>query len=132
MTDPLMSMARFAALADAYGGAVARWPTAERENAYRLAAQPGARAILARAAQVDTVLDSWTVASPSTALRRSVLPPARRQSPQARLKLWWSGIGIAAALAGAAAGSVAAAAVAPADRAGDNATAFGDLAGQES
>jgi len=50
----------------------------------------------------------------------------------ARAKLWWSGVGIAAALAGAAAGTAAVATAAPVDATPESSTSFGDIAGQES
>jgi hypothetical protein len=131
MTEPL-TLDRFRALADAYGGVIDRWPVGARAAAMRMAADPVAQAILVDAGALDVALDAWMVPAPSAALRDLVMPvalPAARA--WRRAKLWWSGIGIATALAGAAAGSVAAAAVAPADPPSEAATAFGDLGGQE-
>ena len=48
-----------------------------------------------------------------------------------RARLWWSGVGIAAALAGATAGTAAVAIAAPVDAMSDSATSFGDVAGLE-
>ncbi|HEX5378965.1 MAG TPA: hypothetical protein VFW47_10345, partial [Phenylobacterium sp.] len=61
MSEVEMSRERFEALAEAHGGAVARWPVAERRAAQALAAaEPEfARAVLARAEQLDAVLDAW-------------------------------------------------------------------------
>jgi hypothetical protein len=130
MTDPL-TPARFAELADAYGGVLARWPEQVRAEAMALALLPEMRAILAEAGQLDAQLDLWRVAAPSPALRERVLA-ARRMPLSRRARLWLSGLGVAAALAGAAAGSVATAAALPSDHAvSDDATVFGDLSQQE-
>ncbi|USI74717.1 hypothetical protein [Sphingomonas morindae] len=131
MTEPLTE-ARFRALADAYGGVVQRWPEAERAAALEMARLPQWQAVLAEAARLDARLDLWTVAPPSPALQARILA-ARRLPLSRRARLWWSGIGLATALAGAAAGSVAAAAL-PIDHgaAVDEATAFGALPQQES
>lgn len=128
MTERL-SPARFAELAEAYGGAVARWPEAVRGLALALAREPSMAAILAAADELDARLDAWRVAAPSPALRAAIWE--RRPRPLLRrARLWWSGLGIAAAVAGAAAGSLAAAAL-PVDHAAEEATAFGNLSGQE-
>lgn len=131
MTDALTE-ARFIELADAYGGAVARWPEAVRAEATAMAKRPAMQAVLAEAARLDARLDGWWVEAPSAALRERV--QASRRSPLSRrARLWWSGIGIATALAGAVAGSVAASAALPSDHAvSDEATAFGDLSQQDS
>lgn len=129
MTEPL-SPERFAALADGYGGTIARWPEAVRGPALTLARDPATAAILGEAERLDVLLDRWRVAAPSAALQAAIMK--RRHRPWARrARLWWSGLGIAAAVAGAAAGSLAAAATLPADRAADESTAFGNLAVQE-
>ena len=56
-----MTRDRFQALAETYGGAVVRWPAAERDAALALAAaEPDfARAVLARAESLDAILDAW-------------------------------------------------------------------------
>lgn len=137
MREPL-TLARFEAMADAYGGAVSRWPAAYRDAATVLATQPAARDILDRASALDGALDAWRVAPPAMALRERIVAaapaPARRIMTRARL--WWSGVGVAAALAGAAAGTVAVAITAPIDATPDGATSFGatafdDVAGSE-
>jgi len=129
MTEPLTER-RFVELADAYGGVIARWPEAVRAQAMELAQRPDMRAVLAEAERLDARLDLWTVAAPAPALAARIAA-ARRAPLSRRARAWWSGIGIATALAGAAAGSVAAAVVAPPGHAmSDDATAFGDL-GQE-
>jgi hypothetical protein len=130
MTDPL-TPDRFAELADAYGGVVARWPEEVRAEAMEMARLPEMQAILASASQLDARLDLWRGTAPSQALHGRVLA-ARRISVSRRARLWLSGLGIATALAGATAGSVAVAAALPTDHTvSDDATAFGDLAQQE-
>lgn len=131
MTETL-TLERFRKLAEAYGAIIARWPAEAREAALLMAGDPRARAILDEAAALDAALDRWTVPAPAAEARERMLPAARPVAAAwRRARLWWSGIGIATALAGAAAGSVAAAAVSPADGPGESATAFGELGGQE-
>lgn len=131
MIEP-MTLERFEALADAYGGVVARWPEAERAAAMQIAAKPEASAILARALALDEALDAWTVPPVSAGLRARVLgaAPVPSRDLVRRARLWWSGIGIAAALAGAAAGTAAVAMVPPIDASGGT-TSFGDVGRQE-
>lgn len=70
MTSP-MSPARFAALLDAEGGDLARWPAAEREAAEaRLAADPAAREALRACAPLDAAFAALRAAPPAK------LPPA--------------------------------------------------------
>lgn len=132
MRDQL-TLTRFQELADAYGGVMARWPEQHRAAAVALAAHPAAREILDAASALDDSLDAWRVPPPSLLLRDRVLArapaPTRRNATKA--SLWWSGIGLAAALAGATAGTAAVAFVAPIDAASDGATSFGDIAGSE-
>ncbi len=132
MREPLTAD-RFRALADAYGGVVARWPEDHREAAVQMASQPAAREILAQALALDEVLDAWTVAPPSISLRERLTAdaPAPKRRLAARGRLWWSGIGIAATLAGATAGTAAVAIVSPLDPPSDSSTSFGDVGGQE-
>lgn len=130
MTEPLTE-ARFAELADAYGSVVARWPDAVRAEAIEMARRPAMQALLAEAERLDARLDLWKVDAPSAALRDRIEAPHRRQFSR-RARLWWSGIGIATALAGAAAGSVAASAALPSDPVvAEDATAFGGLSQQD-
>lgn len=127
-----LTEARFIELADAYGAVVARWPETVRAEAMEMAKRPAMQAVLAEAERLDTRLDLWTTEAPSAALRDRVIY-ARHTSRSRRARLWWSGIGIATALAGAAAGSVAASATLPSDHVvSDDATAFGDLSQQDS
>lgn len=130
MTDPL-TPARFIALAEAYGSVVARWPEEVREQAMAMARLPAMQDILAEAGWLDGHLDLWRVTAPSSMLRDRILK-SRPVTWSRRARLWWSGIGIATALAGAVAGSVAASAALPGDHApSDDATAFGDISQQE-
>jgi hypothetical protein len=132
MTEPL-TLDRFRDLADAYGAAVARWPEPVRAAAMHMATEPAAAAILERAAALDTTLDAWRVPAPDRSLHDRVTrsAPGRATSFVTRAGLRWSGIGIAAALAGAVAGTAAVAAVAPADTHVESNSSFGDIAGQE-
>lgn len=130
MTEPLTEK-RFIALADAYGGVVARWPEAVRTEAMEMAKRPAMQAVLAEAERLDARLDLWKVEAPSAALRDRV-NASRRMPLSRRTRLWWAGISIATAMAGAAAGSVAASAALPSDHAvSDDATAFGELSQQD-
>jgi hypothetical protein len=131
MTE-VLTEARFIELANAYGAVVARWPEAVRAEAMELAMRPAMRVVLAEAERLDARLDLWKVEAPSSALRDRI-HASHRMPWSRRARLWWSGIGIATALAGAAAGSVAASAALPSSHAvSDDATAFGDLSQQDS
>jgi hypothetical protein len=132
MTE-LLTFDRFRDLADAYGSAVARWPEPVRAAAMRMAIEPAAAAILAGAAALDTTLDAWRVPAPDRSFQDRVTrtAPASGTGFATRPGLWWSGLGIAAALAGAAVGTAAIAAVAPPDAPVESNTSFGDIAGQE-
>jgi len=132
MREPL-TLARFEELADAYGGVISRWPEEHRDAAMGLAAHPAARDILETASALDGALDAWRVASPSHLLRDRVLvgAPLPKRRIITRGRLWWSGVGVAAALAGATAGTAAVAIAAPSDATSDSATSFGDVAGSE-
>lgn len=133
MNEP-MTLERFEELADAYGGVVARWPEGVRDAASRMAADPAALAVLARASALDEALDAWSVPAASIALRERVLAgvPTPPRDIVRRARLWWSGVGIAAALAGAAAGTAAVAMVPPVDASAGGSTSFGDVGTQES
>lgn len=130
MIDPL-TIERFRALADAYGGDVARWPDDCREAAFRFAATAEGAAILDGASELDAQLGTWRVPAPPFDLSTRIAAggPVGNVRLQARW-WWWSGIGIAATLAGAAAGTAAVAMVAPVE-AGSGSTSFGDIAGAE-
>lgn len=132
MTEPL-TLARFQVLADAYGGVVARWPEEYRESAAAMAQHADARDILGHALVLDEALDAWRVEPPTLSLQERVtaIAPVKVERIVMSAKLWWSGLGIAAALAGAAAGTAAIAITAPVDAVSDNGTSFGDVAGSE-
>ncbi|NPD66559.1 hypothetical protein HN018_09395 [Lichenicola cladoniae] len=99
-----MTPARFAALADAYGSKIERWPDAERDAArHHLASRPEARAVLAEAAWLDTRLESWTLPrpGPGAALTGRIMAAATRAKARRRwLQVWLSGLGTAATLVG--------------------------------
>lgn len=81
-----MNRDRFAALAEAFGGDLRRWPAAEREaaRAFRQA-QPGVcEPLLAEAGRLDSVLEGLAPPQPSAALRDRILALA----PQARRPLF--------------------------------------------
>lgn len=129
-----MSLDQFRDLADAYGGVVARWPERHREAAMRLVLDPQASAIVKQAHALDELLDTWQLPAASLTFRDRLVADAsaRARSLAVRAKLWWSGLGVAAALAGAAASSAAIATVAPVNAISESGTSFGDVAGQES
>ncbi|MFC3581969.1 hypothetical protein [Sphingomonas hylomeconis] len=135
MTTPL-PLPRFQELADAYGGVIARWPAAVRDAARVTAMHPVAAAILAQALLLDETLDAWQLAAPPARLRDAVLARAPDRTPDRTIvrsaRLWWSGVGIAATLAGATAGIAAVAMLGPIDAPSDAVTSFGDIGAQES
>jgi hypothetical protein len=111
-----MSLDRFHALADAYGGDVSRWPEADQADALRLAADSAAAHVqLVDAAALDRALDLWRAAAPSDDLRRRILAQAPRgrtnrpstmASGRSKLLRWLSGLGAVGVLAsGALAGA---------------------------
>jgi len=132
MSEP-MTLERFEHLADAYGGVVARWPQDVRDAARTMATKPEAILILARASALDEALDAWTIPVASEALRErvSAAMPAPSRDILRRARLWWSGVGLAAAVAGAAVGVAAVAMLPPADAPPGLATSFGDIGPQE-
>lgn len=137
MTDePGAAASRFAALADVYGADIRRWPAAERNAANSLlSANDGARAILTRAARLDSLLDQYRVAAPSSALSGRILATVPQPGLLwSKARLWWSGVGLAGVgLAGAVSGALALSLATPAlldHRAAawaDGQTIFGDV-----
>ncbi|WP_027142108.1 hypothetical protein [Mesorhizobium sp. WSM3626] len=130
---PAMDAKRFAALADAYGGDLRRWPEAEREAATAFASSEAGQAISRQADTLDALLDSYSVQHPGKALHGSILRAADRHLVQRRRhRFWWLGLGLAGiGLAGAVAGLALVSIVTP--EAGSdhyvldaNVTAFGD------
>lgn len=128
-----MDAGRFAALADAYGGALHRWPAAEQAAAILFAETDEGRAILAHASRLDTMLDRHRVKAPSPTLYGAIVSGAVTSVRQKRRRrFWWLGFGLAGVgLAGAVAGLALITVVTP-DPAADhyvmdaNATSFGD------
>ena len=112
-----MTPERFAALAEAYGGDITRWPDAEREAAKAwLSEHPAADAVLSAERRLDDLLDAWPRSSPSAQLLDRVIAAAPGVRAAARVLRWMTGAGVGLALAGAAACGVAIGAFAlPAD-----------------
>ncbi len=106
-----MNAERFASLAEAWGGAIARWPAAEQDSAFTFLATTPERAdaILAEAREIDALLDCAERLAPSMALRDRVLTGAPRQrAARSRAWRWLTGAGVGAGLVAAtAAGLVA-------------------------
>jgi hypothetical protein len=102
MTSTSLSLERFFALADAYGGDLSRWPEADRAMARDLAtASPDAQARLAEGRALDGALDLFQAAAPSAALRLRILaqaPKPRAISARAKLVRRLSWLGAAGAL----------------------------------
>lgn len=126
MTSEPFSLTRFQALADAYGGVIARWPDDEKDDALRVSRTPEAKAILADALALDETLDGWLVLVPSDVIAARVLAGAPKTSIARSAKLWWTAIGMTVALSGATAGIAATTILTPASQA-DSMTVFGDL-----
>ena len=100
-----MTKEQFQALAEAYGGEIARWPAAVRDEAALFAArEPGeAQAVLAREAALDAALDAAPRPAPApSALYDRILADAPNRPRRARWRLWLAPAGLGAALAGAA------------------------------
>ena len=128
-----MDAGRFAALANAYGAALRRWPLAEQAAASLFAETEKGRAILASAGRLDAVLDRHRLEAPGLALHRAIVVRAATEVRQGRRRrFWWLGFGLAGVgLAGAVAGLALVTVVIP-DAQPDhyvmdaNATSFGD------
>jgi ferric-dicitrate binding protein FerR (iron transport regulator) len=100
-----MTRERFAGLAEAYGGEIARWPQDEREAAAALvAADPDfTRPTLAAASDLDEALAQWPAPPMRAALRETVLAAA----PRPRRPAWAARVALGAGLAGACASGLA-------------------------
>lgn len=98
-----MTHERFEALAEAYGGDVARWPAADREDAALLMAQSPdfTSTVLARAGALDGILDDWRPTEVSHALREAVIAAAPTARRGAGLRGWFWRAGVGAGLAAA-------------------------------
>lgn len=127
-----MSAARFAALTDAYGGDLGRWPADARIAAFAIARTAQGHDMLAEAAALDAALDRFTVPEPSMRLSDRIMASAPQpRRAWARATRWrWAGFG-GIGLAGTAAGALLVAAVPPVPGvvldAGYEQTAFGNL-----
>lgn len=96
-----MTPDRFAALADAHGGAIERWPADLRDaGRAHLLLHPEASLVLDEAARLDAALGSWSVPGPGAALAARTLMQVAPQRRTRRLRLWFSGFGAAGVLAG--------------------------------
>ena len=100
-----MTNERFEALAETFGGDVARWPFDVREAAALLmAAEPQfTQAALARADRLDAALDAWRPAAASAGLAERIVAAA----PKARAPSWTGWLSPAALGAGLAAACAA-------------------------
>lgn len=101
-----MTPERFRDIVEAYGAIPRRWPASERAAAETfLRNNAEARDVLAREADLDRLLDSYRIASPTSALTGAIVasvPSSRRLSWAALLKgLGMVGAGLAGAVAGA-------------------------------
>ncbi len=98
-----MTRERFEALAEAHGGAIARWPEEARAAAEAFVSeQPqAARAILARAESLDAALDAWRPPAPGHALRERVIAAAPKAVRRAVRWTWVIGAGAGAGLCAA-------------------------------
>jgi hypothetical protein len=105
----MMTFERFQLLAEAYGGAISRWPVDAQDAAYAFmaAAPEQADAVLAEARAMDALMDQAVSPAPSAALRDFVIAraPAVR-AERARLWRWMTGAGVGAALTAATAAGV--------------------------
>lgn len=106
MTRDGMTPERFTTLADAYGGDVRRWPTAEQAAAERMVAEDPAwtSQVLARAGELDDLLDEVPAPKPSVALADRIVAQSPRPRPTWRP--WLVPAGLGAGLAAACAAGV--------------------------
>jgi hypothetical protein len=98
-----MNPERFAALADAFGAQIGRWPDAERAAAAVFAETAQGKEILSRADQLDALLDAHTVPPPSANLRAQVLRQATEKFKKKHVMRWrvgLAGVGFAGVIAG--------------------------------
>lgn len=111
-----MDLNRFETLVAAYGATPSRWPEEERDAAEAFArGDPRAAALLAEADSIDALLFAHKAAEPSRTLRTMVIEAApRKRRLKGRVKMWWTGLGLAlAGASGMLAGSAATAALEP-------------------
>lgn len=110
MTRPIERLTddRFEALADAYGGEIARWPEETRDAAALTVAEAPdfAAAVLAAASDLDVALDAWRPAEVSHDLREAILAGAPRARGGFSIGAWLTRAGLGAGLAAACAAGV--------------------------
>jgi len=134
-----MSLERFAALADAFGADMRRWPVAKRLAAQDLAqVSARARTCLAEADALDAVLDQSRVTAPSPELYQRILAQAPKPrmirlraagatSARSRLLRWLAGLGAVGVLTcGAVAGAAVVAVAGPSHVDSDSLTGLYD------
>lgn len=102
-----MTLERFKALAESYGGDLARWPESEREAARALLISTPAAldAVLVEAAQLDRMLDLAPAQAADSALLGRLIAAAPQ--PLRLARLWLAGAGAALGLGAAAMAGVA-------------------------
>ena len=100
--DQPMDRARFEALAEAYGGDLARWPSELRAAAERLLkTRPELSQVLAEAAELDAMLGASSEPVFSGVLRERIVATAPGSRSLAGAQRWLTGAGLAdACLAG--------------------------------
>jgi len=109
-----MTPERFAYLAEAYGADLQRWPIAERAAAQALLEHGDAASldVLRQARRLDSLLDSYQLASPDPTLARRIAASALTARPLSfwsRYAGWLSRVGfVGVGLAGIAAGMLVA------------------------
>jgi hypothetical protein len=98
----------FQALAEAFGGEIARWPAAQRDEAALLSASERtfAGAVLARESGLDAVLDELPRPTASAALFEQIVASAPPSRSKPHWRFWLAPAGLGAALAGVAAAGV--------------------------
>jgi hypothetical protein len=110
-----MKAERFEALTAAYGGDIGRWPQAERAVAREFARNPVAVEALARAADLDALLDTYVVKPNLAHLEGRIRTKfVRRLTIRNWFRFGSAGVGlVGVGIAGALAGSIAIAVLAP-------------------
>jgi hypothetical protein len=110
-----MKAERFEALTAAYGGDIGRWPQAERAAAREFARNPVAVEALARAADLDALLDTYVVKPNLAHLEGRIRTKfVRRLTIRNWFRFGSAGVGlVGVGIAGALAGSIAIAVLAP-------------------
>ncbi len=110
-----MNAERFGELTAAYGGDIGRWPQAERVDARNFSEDPAAAAMLARAADLDALLDTYVVQPRQAGVEDRILAKfVRRLTVRNWFRFGSAGIGlVGVGVAGALAGSIAIAVLTP-------------------